>query len=89
MFQYLQKIDTVFDIMELEDDDRSKLLMMTDSQMADVAKFCNRYPNIEMSYEVEEEDNIHSGASINVVVSLEREDDVTGPIIAPFFPQVY
>lgn len=74
--------------MELEDDDRTKLLSMSDSQMADVAKFCNRYPNIEMSYEVEDKDNVHSGASVNVVVSLEREDDVTGPIIAPFFPQV-
>jgi len=24
---------------------------------------------------------------VNVVVTLEREDEVTGPILAPFFPQ--
>merc|ERR1739844_218006 len=59
-------VESVFDIMELEDEERNKLLNMNDSQMADVARFCNRYPNIE--------------------VKLEREDEVTGPVIAPFFP---
>ena len=29
-------------LMEMEDEDRSKLLQMTDIQMADVARFCNR-----------------------------------------------
>ncbi|KAJ9583779.1 hypothetical protein L9F63_021869 [Diploptera punctata] len=80
-------VETVFDIMELEDDDRSKLLQLTDGQMADVARFCNRYPNIEMSYEVLDKDRIHSGSSVNVTVQLEREDEVTGPVIAPFYPQ--
>ncbi|XP_039299426.1 putative U5 small nuclear ribonucleoprotein 200 kDa helicase [Nilaparvata lugens] len=82
-----KKVDTVFDMMELEDDDRSKLLQLSDAQMADVARFCNRYPNIELSYEVQDKDRISSGASVNVLASLEREDDVTGPVIAPFFPQ--
>lgn len=82
-----KRVETVFDIMELEDDDRSKLLQLTDAQMADVARFCNRYPNIEMSYEVQDKDRIHSGSSVNVVVQLEREDEVTGPVIAPFYPQ--
>ena len=36
-------MESVFDIMEMEDDDRNKLLAMTDAQMADVARFCNRY----------------------------------------------
>lgn len=80
--------ETVFDIMELEDDHRSKLLQLSDIQMADVARFCNRYPNIEMHFEVADKDKIHSGSTVNVVVQLEREDEVTGPVIAPFFPQV-
>lgn len=81
-------VETVFDIMELEDEDRSKLLQLTDAQMADVARFCNRYPNIEMTYEVLDKDKIHSGSSVHVAVQLEREDEVSGPVIAPFFPQV-
>lgn len=83
-----KNIETVFDIMELEDEDRSRLLQLTDQQMADVARFCNRYPNIEMSFEIVDKERIHSGSSVNVVVQLEREDDITGPVIAPFFPQV-
>lgn len=73
--------------MELEDDDRSKLLQLSDTEMADVARFCNRYPNIELSYEVVDKNQLQSGSPVNVNVSLEREDDVTGPVIAPFFPQ--
>lgn len=82
------KIETVFDIMELEDEDRTKLLQLSDVQMADVARFCNRYPNIEMSFEVVDRERIHSGSTVNIVVQLEREDEVTGPVIAPFYPQV-
>ncbi|MGH0174302.1 UNVERIFIED_CONTAM: hypothetical protein FKN15_070957 [Acipenser sinensis] len=44
-------IESIFDIMEMEDEERSGLLQLSDSQIADVARFCNRYPNIELSYE--------------------------------------
>ncbi|KAF6208456.1 hypothetical protein GE061_016912 [Apolygus lucorum] len=81
-----KKVETVFDLMELDDEERKQLLQLTDSQMMDVAKFCNRYPNIELTYEVQNKDRIKSGSLVNVVVNLEREDDVTGPVIAPFFP---
>jgi len=79
-------VESVFDIMELEDEERNKLLNMNDSQMADVARFCNRYPNIELAYEVLEKESLESGKPVNVEVKLEREDEVTGPVIAPFFP---
>lgn len=51
-------IDTVFDIMELEDEERNELLQLTDLQMTDVARFCNRYPNIELTYDVQEKEAI-------------------------------
>ncbi|XP_076460821.1 U5 small nuclear ribonucleoprotein 200 kDa helicase-like [Babylonia areolata] len=82
-----KSLETIFDIMEMEDDERNELLQLTEAQMADVARFCNRYPNIELTYEVQEKENIRSGSTVNVVVTLEREDEVTGPVIAPFFPQ--
>ncbi|KAF8792805.1 U5 small nuclear ribonucleoprotein 200 kDa helicase-like [Argiope bruennichi] len=80
-------VETVFDVMELEDEDRNKLLQLNDAQMADVARFCNRYPNIELSYEVQDKEAIVSGQKVYVNVQLEREDEVTGPVIAPLFPQ--
>jgi len=79
-------VESVFDIMELEDEDRNKLLNMSDMQMADVARFCNRYPNIELAYDVLDKESLASGQSVNIEVKLEREDEVTGPVIAPFFP---
>ena len=36
--------------MELEDDIRDQLLQLNEDEMADVARFCNRYPNIELEY---------------------------------------
>ena len=39
------KISTVYDVMDLEDNERNDLLQMTTRQMRDVAKFCNAYPS--------------------------------------------
>ncbi|XP_068216026.1 U5 small nuclear ribonucleoprotein 200 kDa helicase [Palaemon carinicauda] len=78
-------VTSVFDILELEDDDRNRLLQLTDAQMTDVARFCNRYPSINLDYEVVDADSISSGSMVNVEVVLEREDE-PGPVIAPLFP---
>jgi hypothetical protein len=75
--------------MEMEDDDRNELLQLSENEMADVARFCNRYPNIELTYEIVDKESVSSGNPVNVVVTLEREDEITGPVIAPFFPQVF
>ncbi|XP_049883156.1 putative U5 small nuclear ribonucleoprotein 200 kDa helicase [Pectinophora gossypiella] len=80
-------VETVFDVMELEDSARAKLLQLSPTDMADVARFCNRYPNVELAYEVKNERRLRAGKPIVVEVSLEREDDIVGPVIAPFFPQ--
>ncbi|KAG8567286.1 hypothetical protein GDO81_011241 [Engystomops pustulosus] len=80
-------VESVFDIMEMEDEDRTELLQLSDNQVADVARFCNRYPNIELSYEVAEKESLRSGGAVVVLVQLEREEEVTGPVIAPLFPQ--
>lgn len=56
---FFQKMESIFDIMEMEDDERNELLQLTEEQMADVARFCNKYPNIEMSFDVQEKESIH------------------------------
>ncbi len=80
------EVSTVFDVMELEVDDRVRLLQMSNAQMADVAAFCNRYPNIELKHEVVNRDSVSAGGTVVVEVKLEREDEETGPVVAPFFP---
>ena len=56
---YHQSIESVFDVMDMEDDDRNSMLKLTDAQMQDVARFCNRYPNIELNFEVLNKDDVY------------------------------
>jgi len=69
------EIEGVFDIMSLEDDVRNDLLQMPPAKMAQVANFCNTYPNIDVNFEVQDPDDVKAGEAVTVVVQLEREDD--------------
>lgn len=84
-------IENVFDLIELDDADRRALLQMTNKQLADVARVCNAYPNIELEYALDglDKDNavVAPGESVVVSVSLEREDDSGGVVVAPHFPE--
>ena len=73
--------------MEMQDEERFELVQLSTSKLADVARFCNRYPNIEVSFEIAEKDDVTPGVTVNVHVTLERADEVSGPVIAPLFPQ--
>ncbi|XP_065882563.1 U5 small nuclear ribonucleoprotein 200 kDa helicase-like [Dysidea avara] len=82
-----KEIESVFDIMDMDDDKRNSLLQLTDSQMKDVIRFCNSYPNIDLNYEIVDQDDIRRGSQVTVRVQLEREDDDLLPeVVAPFFP---
>ena len=78
------KLILVFDIIEMENDERDDLLKMDEGQMTDVAKFCNRYPNIEMNHEVVDPEEAQTGSPTIVNVTLEREDELQGNVIGKF-----
>ena len=84
-------VESVFDLMDMEDDEREALLGMTPAQLADVARVCNRYPNIDVNYEVEDADELVAGESVSVVVQLAREtgDELKAApkVHAPRFPK--
>jgi pre-mRNA-splicing helicase BRR2 len=80
----------VFDLINMEDDDRDELLKgLSKSEIADVAKACNRYPVITMEYEVEDKDQIEAGKPVAVKVNLDRDtqDEALGPVYAPYYPK--
>ncbi|ORX36116.1 Sec63 Brl domain-domain-containing protein [Kockovaella imperatae] len=83
-------LDSVYDIMELEDDERNDLLRMNDRQLARVAKFVNSYPNVEVTYSVEDADSLNSSEPVTINVSLDREMDEENPddqvADAPHYP---
>jgi pre-mRNA-splicing helicase BRR2 len=86
----------VFDILSLDDGLRSALLNLSDEKMADVAVFCNSYPNIEVSYVIKNSNDLKAGEPVQIDVKMERdidEDDTTGEemanlgkVTAPLFP---
>jgi pre-mRNA-splicing helicase BRR2 len=45
-------VETVFDVLDLDDDVRDSLLQLSPEKMSDVAVFCNAYPNVDLSYKV-------------------------------------
>ena len=83
-------IESVYDLVDMEDDARAALLQMSDGQMEELAEACNRYPNIEVNYEVVNADEVEAGDSVEMVVSLEREmdeSDELGAVVAPRYPK--
>ncbi|MCL7047252.1 hypothetical protein MKW94_014479 [Papaver nudicaule] len=85
-----KSIETVFDLAEMEDDERQELLQMSDSQLQDIARFCNRFPNIDMTYEVLESDNVVAGDDVSMQVTLERDLEgrsEVGSVDAPRYPK--
>jgi pre-mRNA-splicing helicase BRR2 len=91
-----EPVESVFDILTLDDDVRNDLLRLPDDKLADVAVFCNNYPNVEVAFEVQDPDDVTSGDPVQVVVTLEREIDEEemteeeiaelGTVSAPLFP---
>ncbi|CCL98051.1 uncharacterized protein FIBRA_00045 [Fibroporia radiculosa] len=85
-------IETVYDIMEMEDDKRNTVLQMDARQMRDVATFVNSYPTLDVSYELAKGDYT-AGAPISIQVSLSRDADEETEgaddeiVVAPFYPQ--
>ena len=98
-YQGEEPIESVFDILTIEDDVRNDLLRLPDEKMADVAVFCNNYPNIEVAFEVQDSDDITAGDPVQISVKLEREVDEDeeddeevdetqlGKVAAPLFPK--
>jgi pre-mRNA-splicing helicase BRR2 len=83
------EVTDVFALSDMEEDQRRELLQMSEQQLADVARFCNRYPNIDLSYEVVGGETVTAGEPVTVVVNMERdlpEGVEFGPVIAPRFP---
>ncbi|EPS72238.1 hypothetical protein M569_02516, partial [Genlisea aurea] len=85
-----KNIETVFDLVEMEDDERRELLQMTDSELMDIARFCNRFPNIDLTYEVVDGDGVEAGRDVSLQVNLERDLEgrtEVGSVDAPRYPK--
>ncbi|KAL0957931.1 hypothetical protein HGRIS_000112 [Hohenbuehelia grisea] len=83
-------IESVYDIMEMEDEKRTELLQMDARQMRDVATFVNSYPTLDVNHELVKGEYT-AGAPILLKVTLARdfdEDDEGDDqlVVAPYYP---
>lgn len=97
--QTLEKagVESIPDLMEMEDDDRNKALgNPSKSKMADIARMCNAFPDIEVTFDVEKKDALETGRPIVVTVTMERDPDDDEPeeitavpkVAAPRYPKL-
>jgi pre-mRNA-splicing helicase BRR2 len=82
-------VNTIFDIFEIEDEDRNHILGFTQEQLSNVAVFCNSYPNIEVTFD----GNVQAekGSTVAVTVLLQRdgddeEEDTIPAVVCPRYP---
>lgn len=83
-------VESVLDVLEMDDDLREQLLQLTQEQMSDVAMFCNAYPNIDVAFQMNAE-SVTAGDSVAVNVNLQREvdddgDGAVGRVVCPRYP---
>lgn len=84
-------IETVFDLLELNEEEKRKLLKIDGedqkSQVNAINKWLLRYPDIDVSYDLEDPEDIITGEPVSLIVSMEREGEGDiGPVMAPRFP---
>lgn len=85
------KCEDIFDVMNMEEEDRNKLFSgLSQAQLMDIARACNRFPCITLEYKVQGAETLNSGGKARIQVRLAREieeESVLGPVYAPFYPK--
>lgn len=57
---------------------------MSEAQLEDVARWCNRYPDINVSHALADPDDVRAGEPVSLTVALERElEGELRPVDAP------
>ncbi|QIW95898.1 hypothetical protein AMS68_001416 [Peltaster fructicola] len=91
-------IKDVFEFMDAMDPDENKnygklvqAMSLNNTQLGDAARFTNeRYPNVELNFELDDAENVVAGAPSVLNISIEREvDEDEEPSLvvhAPFYP---
>lgn len=80
-------VETVFDIMALEDDERDDILRLDDEQLNDVAEFVNHYPNVDMSYRIDMSEPCVADEPKDIIIRLERDEEIEDlSIVSSRFP---
>jgi pre-mRNA-splicing helicase BRR2 len=67
------KVEDIADFMNMDDDQREKLVPLPSDQMSEVARVCNRYPNIELLLSKSKLRMSSETDQLELVVTLKRD----------------
>lgn len=81
-------VKTVFDLIDMEDNERNSLLQFSESMMVDLANALNRYPNIELTFAIDNEASIYTDGTVDISVSFDVDEvaEPDAPVYAPHYP---
>lgn len=86
-------VNDIPDLMNMEDEDRNRLLKLGAKELNDVAEVCNRYPFVEMKVNFKNKNaEVLAGENVEFEISLVREleegvNSIT-PVISQYLPTV-
>lgn len=76
-------VKNVYNFIELEDDLRDDILSdFNEMQVAKIAEFANKYPNLDLSFEITDGvDNLKSSEICEIIVGIERDEDLEDNVV--------
>ncbi|CAI5996773.1 unnamed protein product [Closterium sp. NIES-64] len=57
-------IESVSDLVDMDDDERAAALGMSEEQLSDVARVCNRFPSIDLNYDLINGQDVAAGENV-------------------------
>ena len=90
-------VTSVFDILEIDDDERESILQLPEEKVSDVAMFCNSYPNLDVNFKLHQDgeslEEVVCGdavtLSVEVLRDVDEDDDheTIGKVVSAKYPK--
>ncbi|CCE62007.1 hypothetical protein TPHA_0B03360 [Tetrapisispora phaffii CBS 4417] len=74
-------VDSVYDFMALEDEDREEILSIDNIELNKIANFVNNYPNIELKYQIENINRIEMNSIKEIMVTISRDEEPESTLV--------
>ncbi|AET38994.1 ATP-dependent RNA helicase BRR2 Ecym_3516 [Eremothecium cymbalariae DBVPG len=75
------KVETVYDIMALEDEERNSIISLPAIKLNHVAEFVNSYPNIELQYSIDKSASMIANKPKSINVTIVRDEEPESLIV--------
>ncbi len=66
-------VETVFDLIDMDDSLREEVLVFSSSQLSEIALFCNAFPAVQVTYTTSFDEDVATGDAVSVTVTCTRD----------------